>query len=202
MQCILSGQREINMDYWVQPKLHLYRRKVLIIVLSVVNRIVHFYRPPKKLWEGNDFTCVCLFMVGYTCDHYTWCIGPHCTAPSPGHSPWHQTWNLPCPPITFGLQWHPVVITGDLFKLVHLKTSSPQKWHLVMAIEACMVGTSGQYASTGIPFYVHYVFILHTNYLCDQLEIKYKSWVDILWLVSVSLIFLQLCDTVVPRGLQ
>ena len=43
----------------------------------------YIYRPPMKLWEGNVFTCVCLFTggLGSPYDHYPWCIRPHCTGP-------------------------------------------------------------------------------------------------------------------------
>ena len=57
---------------------------------------------------------------GGPCDHYPWCIGSHCTVPSPRTD--SDIW--------------------DLFKLVHLRTllALPhQNWHLV-AIEAHMVG--------------------------------------------------------------
>ena len=40
---------------------------------------------PKKLREGNAstaFTCVYQSVhKGFACDHYPWCIGPHCTYP-------------------------------------------------------------------------------------------------------------------------
>ena len=36
--------------------------------------------------------------------------------------------------------WHLVVITGDLFKLVHLRTYPYQYWHLVVVTEAHTVG--------------------------------------------------------------
>ena len=45
--------------------------------------------------------CVCLFVRGWPCDHYPWCIGPHCTA-------------YPHPQLL-----RMVTITADLFKLVH-----------------------------------------------------------------------------------
>ena len=50
-----------------------------------------YYRLPTKLWEGNVFSHVCLFtgVVVVPCDHYIWCIGPHCmrTPPSPSPCP-------------------------------------------------------------------------------------------------------------------
>ena len=73
------------------------------------------YRPQTKLWEGHIFTCVRLWFCsgGSPCDHYTWCI-------------W--TWKPPpIPDMGSNLcYWHLVVITGDLFKLVHLKTYLPR----------------------------------------------------------------------------
>ena len=62
--------------------------------------------------------------------------------------PWHETWDLP-PPCTSNLgptpcYWHLVIITGNLFKLVHLRTyhrfpPPPKCWNLVVVIETCMV---------------------------------------------------------------
>ena len=89
---------------------------------------------------------------GISCDHYQWCIGPHCTEPTrplPGHetslyrahhppaaplymrphSTWtpHQYWQLG------GQDWKPV----QTYLLEHLRTpSADQCWHLV-AIKAC-----------------------------------------------------------------
>ena len=46
------------------------------------------YRPPTKLREGIVFTtCNCL-CTWPPCDHYPWCIGPHCPG-SPPHRYWH-----------------------------------------------------------------------------------------------------------------
>ena len=66
----------------------------------------------------NVFTGICQFpdwrtgSRDFRCDYYPWCIWPHCTYP-----PRHKTWG-PTP----SCYWHLVVITGDLFKLVHLRT--------------------------------------------------------------------------------
>ena len=39
-----------------------------------------YYCPPTKLREGNVFSHVSLSARGgFPCDHYSWCIGPHCT---------------------------------------------------------------------------------------------------------------------------
>ena len=80
-----------------------------------------FHRPSTELREGNVFIRVCLSISqsvhrgdGAPCDHYSWSIGPHCTAPCPP-SPGHQTWDLEAPPPL-------VAITRVLFKLVHLRT--------------------------------------------------------------------------------
>ena len=53
--------------------------------------------------------------------------------PLPGYGPW-----VPTSPPSY---WHLMVITGDLFKLVHLRIEdpTPQYWHLVVATETCMV---------------------------------------------------------------
>ena len=46
-----------------------------------------------------------------------------------------QIWDLP------PCYWHLVVITGNLFKLVHLRTyPTPQYWHQVVAIETHTIG--------------------------------------------------------------
>ena len=47
-------------------------------------------------------------------DHYPWCIGPLPSLPEMG--PEYLSLHLPC-------YWHLVVSTGDLFKLVYLRTS-------------------------------------------------------------------------------
>ena len=83
------------------------------------------------------------------CTLQTWAWDTHPSSPDMGpripSSPW--TWNLgywsPC-------YWHLMVITGDLFKLVHLRTYSPQYWHLVAATETYMVGKAGSTHPTGM----------------------------------------------------
>ena len=58
------------------------------ILLQVGN---YTYRPPMKLREGKVFTGVCLSFYaggrGSPCDHYPWCIEPHCTGPLPSPGP-------------------------------------------------------------------------------------------------------------------
>ena len=58
-----------------------------------------------KLREGNVFTCVCRVCPwgggGSPCDHYPWCIGPHCTGP-PMPTPRHKTWGPPMAHPTVG----------------------------------------------------------------------------------------------------
>ena len=64
------------------------------------------------------------------CDHYPWCIGPHCTAPPP------HTWDLRDPPAS--AIWWPSLETYS-----NRVTSGPhQCWHLVHTF-----GSSGRYAS-------------------------------------------------------
>ena len=78
-----------------------------------------YYRPLTKLQSCNVFTGVCHSIqrgVGpmWLLPMMYWDVG---TSPT-----WHRTYPLPC-------QWHLVVNTGDLFKLVHLRThtsTSPQ----------------------------------------------------------------------------
>ena len=75
-----------------------------------------------KLREGNVFSRICLSTgVRVPCDHYSGCIGSHSTGPSlcTGPHPWASLHRdlapAPC--------WrYPVAKTGDLFKLVHLRT--------------------------------------------------------------------------------
>ena len=80
------------------------------------SRVAFHYRPPTELQEGNFFRLVCLLFCLYTgrspCDHYPWCLEPHCAvtplppwisdlgSPSPvwplpdPSQPQHQTWDL------------------------------------------------------------------------------------------------------------
>ena len=91
-----------------------------------------YYRLQTKSQESNVFTGVCSQGRGKW--HTSW-DRSHGRVPPP--PPRHQVWE-PSPPY----YWHLVVITGDLFKLVHLRIyPSPQQyWHLVVATETCTVG--------------------------------------------------------------
>ena len=71
-----------------------------------------------KLWEGSVFRHTCLPPY----DYYPWCIEPHCTSLATPAPP--QTWDIgpPCPQFWHNpCYWHLVAITGNLFKLVHLR---------------------------------------------------------------------------------
>ena len=91
-----------------------------------------------KLGEGNFFSRFCPSFCpswrGGPCNHYQWCIGPHCTGRT--RPTMHETsQSMSSPPVlTFGGQdWKPV----QTYLLEHLRTSSAdQCWHLV-AIKAC-----------------------------------------------------------------
>ena len=90
-----------------------------------------FYSPQTKLRKGNIFTAVChsvreMCIGPWVSTHYqTWDLPPTTDI-------WWlslETWDLPSP-----CYWHLVVITGYLFKLVHLRTypqtSTCSKWWL------------------------------------------------------------------------
>ena len=73
-----------------------------------------------KLQEGNVFTAVCLFTGGpmwpLPIMHWTSLY----KAPDMGPTPLgHQTWGLTVPPHCY---WHLMIITEDLFKLVHVSS--------------------------------------------------------------------------------
>ena len=75
----------------------------------LLNSMVYFYHLPKKLWEDNIFSRVCLF-TGAPCDHYPWCIGLR-------HTGTPQTPVLTCPPRTWdllSLYEHETLWTWDL----------------------------------------------------------------------------------------
>ena len=46
-----------------------------------------YYHTPTKLGKDNVLTGICLFIGGPPCEHYPWCIVPHCPAP-PVPLPW------------------------------------------------------------------------------------------------------------------
>ena len=83
-------------------------------------------------WCGNvifSLISICLFTEGSPCDDYPWWIGPPAPVLAPS-IPGHQTWD-PHPsssPTPLDIRhwtpqpWHLGAITGDLFKLVHLRT--------------------------------------------------------------------------------
>ena len=90
------------------------------------------YRPQTKVRKGNVFTGVCLSMGEVYHMHYR-------TGHMVGCPPYIRPENLP-PLLT-----HLVVITGDLFKLILLKTFPPTVLTSGGGTETQM--TSGQYAS-------------------------------------------------------
>ena len=129
------------------------------------------YHPPTKLWEGIIFTGVCHFVQDwgshvtitmmhwtslYTPRHrtpWTWDLtvqGPLCQTQS-AHHPRHGTSlyrdtppPIPCPCASD--IWWPSLDTRSNLITSGLPPPS-QKKHLLVAIEACMVGTSTRYAS-------------------------------------------------------
>ena len=83
--------------------------------------------------EGNDFTGMCLSTRGEVTLHTSWDISQGREYPLwTGHThPTHSgipPWTYPPlvhthpPGYTYLCQWHQVVITGELFRLVHLRT--------------------------------------------------------------------------------
>ena len=78
------------------------------------------YCPPTKLREGNVFICVCLLTRGSPCDHYHMMHWTSLCRHTWLHSP---TWTSDMGSSL--CYWHLVAITGDLFKVVHLKFEDP-----------------------------------------------------------------------------
>ena len=79
------------------------KRSVVDVAFNVLFFcVLFFYRPPKKLWEDNVFSRVCLSVQreGFPCDH--------CKP--------LQTCSIPSPPL---------LPSPNLFKLVHLGPSTP-----------------------------------------------------------------------------
>ena len=102
------------------------------------------YRPPTKLWEGNVFICVCPSVnlsvhrrshVTITYDALDLTVQGSTPSPGPfGHQTWDPKPQSPC-------LWHLVVITGDLFWLVHLRIPmSNIWWWLLKHIQSAQAG--------------------------------------------------------------
>ena len=95
----------------------------------------HYYRPPTKLWECNVFTHVCLFIRGGSlCNHYPWCIGPHCTTPSqPSQAPppkisHHQIWDPLASPPTGDIWWPSLETCSNVFIWGRPQPTSTDIW--------------------------------------------------------------------------
>ena len=90
------------------------------------------YYPTTELWKGNVFSHVCLLVCQSTGGGGSHVISTNDALDLIVQSwPWPSRHGTPC-------WWHLVAITGDLFKLVHLRTPY-WYWHLV-ATEAYTVG--------------------------------------------------------------
>ena len=80
------------------------------------------YRLPTKFQEGNVFSRVCPHVtITHDALHLT-AQGP----PAQAQFPWTSDLRHLPPPGPAPCWWHLVVITGDLFKLVHSRTSPPR----------------------------------------------------------------------------
>ena len=120
--------------------------------------IFGFTAPPQELFNTRQRSCrKVMFSYASVCprgspwDHYPLCIGPHFTPPPPTQPqpPPPQTWDMD-PPAPGPCRWHLVAITGDLFKLVHLRipqTCSRLYWQLaawppkLWNVSACIKST-------------------------------------------------------------
>ena len=60
--------------------------------------LLTFSSPANKVAERKCFHS-CLCVQGVPCDHYPWCIGPHCTGPFSSSVPYPgcQKWDPPAP---------------------------------------------------------------------------------------------------------
>ena len=127
---------------------------------------------------------------GALCDHYSWCIGTHCTrphtrpCPPPGHGtleplpPWDLKDPLPqLSPLDMGPQpWpHPLLVTswGHHWRPVQTCSLQDPPWCIhLMAVEADTVSASGRYTSYWNAFLFKYAPVLcHEN----TIRIKIKS---------------------------
>ena len=115
---------------------------------------------------------------------YPWCLGPHCTTPALAF-PRHHTWVLPAPVHTY--YWHLAANTGDLFKLVHLRTpplvvtSGGQHWR---PVQTCTIEdpqsdiwwwplknvqfASGRFASDWNAYSLRIVFFIPENIIWSR----------------------------------
>ena len=102
------------------------------------------YHLQTKLQEGNVFTDVCLF-TGWGCKYIPYIMGYVTWPPTSDQGTYPSPLDIGSRDLPSGpCYWHLVVITGDLYKLVLLKTSPPptdtDNWHLVAATGTCIVG--------------------------------------------------------------
>ena len=72
----------------------------------VVLQIYFMYRLPRELREGIVFSH--FVHRGVPCDHYLWCIGPHCTDPHSGHGTSLDWTSTPLLMTSGGHHWRPV----------------------------------------------------------------------------------------------
>ena len=126
-----------------------------------LDSIINFYRTQTKLWEGNVFTGVCLSTGGshgaldlMVPTPPTFDLGTYPSPWIPNMGPTH-------------CYWHLMVITEDLFKLVHLRTYTlpPPNWDLVVTTKTCTFA-SEWYASYWNAFFFS---------LCCNKSFKYTS---------------------------
>ena len=75
------------------------------------------YRPPKRMWEVNDWG-------GVPCDHYPWCIAPHCT------DAWTCDLNVQAPPTSDN--WWPSPENCSNFRIYY-----PSPFPLVLTAGGC-----------------------------------------------------------------
>ena len=96
--------------------------------------------------------------------------------PTPSLSP--QKWDIP-PTADIGptpLYWHQVVITGDLFKLVYLRTSTHQYWHLAVASETRTVGKRAVWILLECILVLIYDNFVKSVLQDGETKIEYRAW--------------------------
>ena len=101
----------------------------------------------RKLRGGNVFTGVCLSVHrgGSPCNHYPWCIGPHCTGPPdpPGHQTLDQPQTSGVGPPAMARPWRLLLVTcgGDHWRPVNTCSfgASVSKWAIRIVMERFLV---------------------------------------------------------------
>ena len=129
---------------------------------------VFFYRPQTKLCQGNVSTGICLFTGGRGDPMWPLPIMHRTTLYLQPPPTCNLVPPLPPPP-DMGpgylplCYWHLEVITGDLFKLVHLITYPPPRTPPLVATETCKVGKRAYTSYWNVVLFCTYLYHRNSN---------------------------------------